>query len=71
MSGTDRRPDELATDNEYFTGDAWRIVSLPSWFRTSGEKRIASAELFSPDVGAYWVWDDVSSRTRKLTGWTW
>ena len=39
-------------------GDGWRIVSIPSRFRTLGEKRNASAGLVSPDVDAYCVWDD-------------
>jgi len=39
-------------------GDGWRIVSLPTRFRTLGEKRNASAALVSPDVDAYCVWDD-------------
>ena len=39
-------------------GDGWRIVSLPTRFRTLGEKRNASAALVSPEVEAYCVWDD-------------
>ena len=39
-------------------GDGWRIVSLPTRFRTLGEKRNASAALVSPDVDAYCIWDD-------------
>ena len=39
-------------------GDGWRIVSLPTRFRTPGEKRNSSAALVSPYVDAYCVWDD-------------
>lgn len=43
---------------EHQAGEDWRIVSLPTRFRTLGEKRNASAALVSSDVDAYCVWDD-------------
>lgn len=47
-----------ASQYEDQKGDGWRIVSIPSRFRTLGEKRNASAGLISPDIDAYCVWDD-------------
>ena len=40
------------------TGDGWRLVSIPSRFRSLGEKRNACAALASPDVDGFLVADD-------------
>ena len=40
------------------TGPGYRVVSVPSRFRSLGEKRNATAALASPDADAYCVWDD-------------
>ena len=34
-------------------GDGWRLISIPSRFRSLGEKRNACAALASPDVEGY------------------
>lgn len=39
-------------------GDGWRLVSIPSRFRSLGEKRNACAALASPDVEGFLVADD-------------
>jgi len=39
-------------------GDRWRVISLPSRFRSLGEKRNAAVGLVSPGVEALAVWDD-------------
>jgi hypothetical protein len=39
-------------------GDGWRLISIPSRFRTLGEKRNACAALASPDVEGFLVADD-------------
>ncbi len=39
-------------------GDNWRLLSLPSRFRTLGEKRNAAIGLVRPDTEAIAVWDD-------------
>ena len=40
------------------SGDGWRLVSIPSRFRSLGEKRNACAALASPDVEGFLVADD-------------
>jgi hypothetical protein len=40
------------------SGDGWRLVSIPSRFRSLGEKRNACAALASPDVDGFLVADD-------------
>ena len=40
------------------SGDGWRLVSIPSRFRSLGEKRNACAALASPDVDGLLVADD-------------
>lgn len=40
------------------SGDGWRLVSIPSRFRSLGEKRNACAALTSPDVDGFLVADD-------------
>ena len=40
------------------SGDGWRLVSIPTRFRSLGEKRNACAALASPDVDGFLVADD-------------
>lgn len=40
------------------SGEGWRLVSIPTRFRTLGEKRNACAALASPDVEGFLVADD-------------
>ena len=39
-------------------GDGWRLISIPSRFRSLGEKRNACAALASPDVEGFLIADD-------------
>lgn len=51
----------ILDDNDQYVSqsrDGWRLISVPSRFRTLGEKRNANAALASADVDAYVVWDD-------------
>lgn len=47
-----------AGEYDHQVGDGWRLISVPTRFRTLGEKRNACAALASPDVEGFLVADD-------------
>jgi hypothetical protein len=55
------RRDLIIVDNgqyEHQQGDGWHMVSIPSRFRSMGEKRNTCAALVSPDGEGFLVADD-------------